>query len=130
MPFNSLSFLVLYRLIHTTLSKSNPEKHSTTACAQQTHQNSHPRPLILDLSLLTSHSRPLTLEADTMAAVLSGAEIAKHKSPDSCWIVIHSKVYDVTKFLNDHPGGRSILLRQGGAVSDPSIVPPRACCGR
>lgn len=50
--------------------------------------------------------------------MLQGAEVASHKSPDSCWIVIDGKVYDVTKFLDKHPGGRSILLRQAGAVSD------------
>lgn len=49
--------------------------------------------------------------------LLNGAEIAQHKSAASCWIVIHDKVYDVTSFLDQHPGGRSILLKQAGAVS-------------
>lgn len=47
--------------------------------------------------------------------MLAGSEVAKHKSTDSCWTVIHGKVYDITSFLDKHPGGRSILLRQGGA---------------
>lgn len=51
--------------------------------------------------------------------MLTGSEVAKHKSAESCWIVIHDNVYDVTKFLDYHPGGRNILLRQGGAVSGP-----------
>lgn len=51
------------------------------------------------------------------ATILDGAEIAKHNSPESCWLVIHGKVYDVTSFVDKHPGGRSILLKQGGAVS-------------
>lgn len=54
--------------------------------------------------------------------MLTGSEIASHKSADSCWMVIHSKVYDVTTFLDKHPGGRAILLKQAGAVSV-----PRAC---
>lgn len=57
-----------------------------------------------------------------VATVLDGAEIAKHNSPDSCWLVIHGKVYDVTKFLDQHPGGRTILLKQGGAVSHSSFI--------
>ncbi|KAI5294360.1 hypothetical protein KEM52_004177 [Ascosphaera acerosa] len=32
-------------------------------------------------------------------AKLDGAEIAKHNSKDSCWVIIHGKVYDVTEFL-------------------------------
>ncbi|PSR79296.1 mitochondrial cytochrome-like protein b2 [Coniella lustricola] len=49
-----------------------------------------------------------------MAVKLAGSEIANHKTADSCWIVIENKVYDVTGFLNRHPGGRGILLKQGG----------------
>jgi L-lactate dehydrogenase (cytochrome) len=48
--------------------------------------------------------------------LFSGAEVAKHRSRESCWIVIHSKVYDVTDFVNEHPGGAVIILKQGGAV--------------
>lgn len=47
--------------------------------------------------------------------MLDGAEVAKHSTKDSCWIVIDSKVYDVTSFLHQHPGGAAILLRQAGA---------------
>jgi cytochrome b involved in lipid metabolism len=49
--------------------------------------------------------------------MLDGAEVANHNTRESCWIVIDSKVYDVTSFLHQHPGGAAILLRQGGTVS-------------
>ncbi|ROW14004.1 hypothetical protein VPNG_04133 [Cytospora leucostoma] len=58
--------------------------------------------------------------------MLNGSEVAQHRSADSCWVVIHGKVYDVTGFLDEHPGGRNILLRQGGAVSDVSELSPKA----
>ncbi|KAF2277358.1 uncharacterized protein EI97DRAFT_432236 [Westerdykella ornata] len=47
-------------------------------------------------------------------ASVKGAEVAKHNTKDSCWIVLDSKVYDVTSFLSRHPGGAAILLKQGG----------------
>ncbi|OIW22570.1 mitochondrial cytochrome-like protein b2 [Coniochaeta ligniaria NRRL 30616] len=47
--------------------------------------------------------------------MLDGAEVAKHATRESCWIVIDSKVYDVTSFLFRHPGGAAILLRQAGS---------------
>ena len=49
-------------------------------------------------------------------AKLDGAEVAKHSGRKSCWIVIDGKVYDVTSFLPEHPGGATILLKQAGAV--------------
>ena len=42
------------------------------------------------------------------------ADVKTHDKKDDCWIVINDKVYDVTEFLGDHPGGSSILLTVGG----------------
>lgn len=41
-------------------------------------------------------------------------ELNKHSSHDDCWIVIHSKVYDVSRFLAEHPGSQSIILKYAG----------------
>jgi alkylation response protein AidB-like acyl-CoA dehydrogenase/predicted heme/steroid binding protein len=41
-------------------------------------------------------------------------EIAKHNSDNDCWIIVENKVYDVTKFLGEHPGGKKILAKMGG----------------
>lgn len=30
---------------------------------------------------------------------LTGDEVAKHNSKDSCWVIVHGKAYDVTEFL-------------------------------
>ncbi|XP_037030399.1 cytochrome b5-like [Bradysia coprophila] len=45
------------------------------------------------------------------------AEVAKHNSNKSVWFVIHNNVYDVTEFLNEHPGGEEVLLEQGGRTA-------------
>ena len=45
-------------------------------------------------------------------------EVKKHNKADDCWISIDGNVYDVTKFLELHPGGISrILLVAGGDAS-------------
>ena len=41
-------------------------------------------------------------------------DLSKHNKPNDCWILIKDKIYDVTNFLEDHPGGRKILLEYGG----------------
>lgn len=38
------------------------------------------------------------------STLLSGQEVAKHDNKDSCWVIIHGRVYDITDFLPEHPG--------------------------
>ncbi|KAI5779606.1 FMN-dependent dehydrogenase-domain-containing protein [Geopyxis carbonaria] len=45
---------------------------------------------------------------------LTLAEVAAHNRADSCWVIIHGRVYDVTEFLNEHPGGPASLLENAG----------------
>lgn len=42
------------------------------------------------------------------------AEVAAHNSALSCWIVLDDRVYDVTKFLLEHPGGEEVILGLAG----------------
>lgn len=42
---------------------------------------------------------------------------AHHRDSDNIWTVIHGKVYDMTKFLDEHPGGGEILLENAGLDS-------------
>jgi len=41
-------------------------------------------------------------------------EVAKKSNSEGAWIVIHNSVYNVTEFLNEHPGGEEVLLEQAG----------------
>nr|CAG8520140.1 15454_t:CDS:2 [Entrophospora candida] len=41
-------------------------------------------------------------------------ELAKHKTKDSLYVSIGGKVYDVTNFIDEHPGGEEVLLDEGG----------------
>ncbi|KAF3011544.1 Cytochrome b5 domain-containing protein 1 [Neopestalotiopsis sp. 37M] len=47
-------------------------------------------------------------------AMLLLSDVQKHKSKESCWIIIDSAVYDVTDFLTSHPGGSGTILRYAG----------------
>ncbi|KAF8873462.1 oxidoreductase [Mucidula mucida] len=45
-------------------------------------------------------------------------DVAGHRSPSSCWLSYRGKVYNVSGFLADHPGGEDIILRYGGQPVD------------
>ncbi|XP_012272640.1 cytochrome b5 [Orussus abietinus] len=41
-------------------------------------------------------------------------EVSRHDRAEDLWIVIHGKVYDLTRFLKEHPGGEEVLLNSAG----------------
>lgn len=32
-------------------------------------------------------------------------ELSRHNTKDDCWLAVHQKVWDVTDFVDEHPGG-------------------------
>lgn len=47
------------------------------------------------------------------------AEVSKHFQDNDCWVIINDKVYDVTDFLENHPGGkRAIMIYAGKEASE------------
>ncbi|KAK7869287.1 hypothetical protein R5R35_000898 [Gryllus longicercus] len=41
-------------------------------------------------------------------------EVKSKKNSNNAWIIIHNSIYNVTDFLNEHPGGEEVLLEQAG----------------
>lgn len=55
---------------------------------------------------------------------LAQADVAAHNTAKSCYVTIGTKVYDITPFLDDHPGGADLILQYAGkdikeAMEDP-----------
>ena len=57
-------------------------------------------------------------------------QVAQHNKDGDLWIIIDNKVYDLSKFANEHPGGKKILLKVAGQNAsekyhqfhDPSVL--------
>ncbi|KKK12511.1 cytochrome b2, mitochondrial precursor [Aspergillus rambellii] len=54
---------------------------------------------------------------------LTGAQVARHNSKASCWVIVHGKAYDVTEFLPEHPGGQKIILQYAGKDATEAFDP-------
>ena len=53
-----------------------------------------------------------------MSKTFTKAEVANHKDEkEGMYIIVDDGVYDITNFLDDHPGGVKILKRMAGKDS-------------
>ena len=64
---------------------------------------------------------PPQVQEDAIPTYTRG-EVAQHKKYTDCWVVLHGQVYDVTKWLPQHPGGARILLHYAGEDATVSIA--------
>lgn len=47
--------------------------------------------------------------------LISISSLGKHNTSDDCWVSLYNrKVYNVTKFIDEHPGGADIVLEHAG----------------
>ena len=49
-----------------------------------------------------------------MLPTIPQADVASKNTEKSCYVTVGTKVYDVTEFLDDHPGGSQLVLDYGG----------------
>ncbi|MBA0699004.1 hypothetical protein Goari_000677, partial [Gossypium aridum] len=52
----------------------------------------------------------------TLTKLYTMQEASQHNTKDDCWIVIDGKVYDVTSYLDEHPGGDDVVLESTGNI--------------
>lgn len=57
-------------------------------------------------------------------------EVEIHNKQNDCWIIIEEKIYDITNFIEKHPGGKRALMIYAGkdateefnALHHPSVI--------
>ncbi len=61
-------------------------------------------------------------ETKSVQRMYTYSEIHKHNKGEDCWVIYKDMVFDVTKFLDEHPGGAATILEYGGAdLTEPYI---------
>lgn len=53
----------------------------------------------------------------------SRSEVRQHSTRKSCWVIINNTVYDITEFVDSHPGGSGILLKYAGRDATEAFEP-------
>lgn len=62
----------------------------------------------------TANPAPSPAPAARRTRLISPQMLASHNSEKSLWVARHGKVYDVTEFAPDHPGGDELITRYAG----------------
>ncbi len=59
---------------------------------------------------------PTTTPVTTTPAknVFTTADVAKHATPEDCWAIVGGDVYDLTTWVERHPGGSTVIKSMCG----------------
>jgi cytochrome b involved in lipid metabolism len=57
---------------------------------------------------------PMGDEATPEGLVLTMEQVSMNASEESCWSVVDGSVYDLTEWINQHPGGASRIIQLCG----------------
>ncbi|KAH7581431.1 Cytochrome b5 [Nakaseomyces glabratus] len=57
-----------------------------------------------------------------MSEVYTYKQVSEHNKEGDCWIIIDGSVYDVSKFLDEHPGGDEIIFEHRGTDATGDFV--------
>jgi cytochrome b involved in lipid metabolism len=98
----------------------NPQKEETVYTAPSTTASTSSAQTVTTASQTTSGGITSSVTSGGTTATTSGAttkpsgytmaDVAKHNSQASCWTAINGNVYDVTTWINQHPGGAEAIL--------------------
>jgi len=55
-----------------------------------------------------------TMPKTNTSLPINSSEVAKHNSPQDCWIILEGVVYDLSNFSEKHPGGAKAITNSCG----------------
>ncbi|WP_313953990.1 cytochrome b5 domain-containing protein [Accumulibacter sp.] len=65
---------------------------------------------------------PQALPPVTTSKAHSLAEVARHKTPDDCWMAIGGQVYDLSSYLPEHPSDPDVIVAWCGREATPAYL--------
>lgn len=79
-------------------------------------------PAVAETGSSTKPAQAATSASSTAPAAASGytlTQVSSHNSATSCWSAVNGQVYDLTSWVNAHPGGKAAILMICGKDGSP-----------
>eukprot|EP00428_Durinskia_dybowskii_P014997 CAMPEP_0170220062 /NCGR_PEP_ID=MMETSP0116_2-20130129/9720_1 /TAXON_ID=400756 /ORGANISM="Durinskia baltica, Strain CSIRO CS-38" /LENGTH=618 /DNA_ID=CAMNT_0010470743 /DNA_START=75 /DNA_END=1928 /DNA_ORIENTATION=+ len=94
-------------------SEAFPEQKQLEAHERAMHDG---KPFSFVAAPIPDRERGLLHKAPTMAITKNVplSEVNRHCTPSDCWFAIEGKVFDLTEFVDRHPGGPTTVLKHAG----------------
>jgi cytochrome b involved in lipid metabolism len=90
--FLVVAFIIVFIIVFATRSTVAVPTDGTTSAS---HETTNPN--------ATANATPAASPAANASYTL--ADVAKHKTATDCWTAVNGSVYNLTPFVNQHPGG-------------------------
>lgn len=68
----------------------------------------------VNLEEVTASTTTTTRRKHSPTNLFTQEEVSRHNSIDDCWVIYNGFVYNITEFLEKHPGGAELILDKGG----------------
>ncbi|MFH0804302.1 MAG: cytochrome b5 domain-containing protein [Candidatus Zambryskibacteria bacterium] len=104
-----------------TSSPSTKTVTNTTSANNTSQAKSNSVPSTEITSTQNTVQTTQTVAQDSTLA-LTPTELAKHNSSQSCWTLVSGKIYDLTNYINQHPGGSNTILSLCGADGTAAFI--------
>lgn len=69
--------------------------------------------MLINRQSTQSHKVSKDASIEQQAKTFTMGEVASHSSKTDCWTIISGQVYELTDFINRHPGGDEVLRACG-----------------
>lgn len=68
----------------------------------------------LDWERVKHEKNVKNIDPSSFPVRITKKELAQHKLPGDYWVALNGKIYNITEYLDYHPGGAEILARNAG----------------
>jgi cytochrome b involved in lipid metabolism len=96
---------IIIALVVIIVSAQNSDKNESPT-VESNEQTSSP------VETTNENKEPVTVKVvpDPLEGPYTMATVSTHNSATSCWTVINGNVYNLTSWINKHPGGKQAIM--------------------